>query len=263
MGDKRHEKLFRESDRQLRKTRPKRSSRADSSGRRRRDVPYSKNGEIYKKRFFDSGGNIRSIVKAGCAHHPHGFENPEEIAGFIEDSQNAASSNKTEIYGAITRFKVRGGVRKSLKKFAEQRRGDRRVIGGSITENAAGGRKTCKAIKTPLPVNQNFTFLESGISSLGSSAHAFRILKDIPQIASADMVFLEAAVNDDTNGFYGKYAKRGYEGVIRHILLLNPDARLYACTSPRTNFSKNARMAPFPTSLKAMKKLQVIISCHQ
>lgn len=218
------------------------------------DVPYSKNGEIYKKRFFDSGGNIRSIVKAGCAHHPHGFENPEEIAGFIEDSQNAASSNKTEIYGAITRFKVRGGVRKSLKKFAEQRRGTVAFIGGSITEMRGWKENVQSELKRRFPETE-FTFLESGISSLGSSAHAFRILKDIPQIASVDMVFLEAAVNDDTNGFYGKYAKRGYEGVIRHILLLNPDAEIVCLHFASDELLKKCANGAIPDVIKSHEEI--------
>ena len=52
-------------------------------------VPYSKNGEIYKTRFEKLGGNIKTIVKKGCDHHPHGLDDSTPIVKFFEDAFNA------------------------------------------------------------------------------------------------------------------------------------------------------------------------------
>lgn len=47
-------------------------------------VPYVENGEILDKAYRANGGDIITIVKPGCDHHPHSIENPEPIANFIE-----------------------------------------------------------------------------------------------------------------------------------------------------------------------------------
>lgn len=49
-----------------------------------KDVPYSENGEIFDKKFRMLGGDIMTIVKPDCAHHPHSIERPSPIADFIE-----------------------------------------------------------------------------------------------------------------------------------------------------------------------------------
>ncbi len=47
-------------------------------------VPYCENGEIFDKAYRALGGDIITIVKPGCDHHPHSIEHPEPIADFIE-----------------------------------------------------------------------------------------------------------------------------------------------------------------------------------
>ena len=47
------------------------------------DVPFSENGEIFDKELRALGGDIMTIVKPGCDHHPHSIERPQPIADFI------------------------------------------------------------------------------------------------------------------------------------------------------------------------------------
>lgn len=47
-------------------------------------VPYSENGEILEKYYKEHDLPIKAIGKDGCGHHPHGLEDPTEIADFIE-----------------------------------------------------------------------------------------------------------------------------------------------------------------------------------
>ena len=48
-----------------------------------RDVPYCENGEIFDREFRALGGDIMTIVKPGCDHHPHSIERPQPIVDFI------------------------------------------------------------------------------------------------------------------------------------------------------------------------------------
>ncbi len=47
-------------------------------------VPYEENGAILEKYYRDNGGTIITVGKAGCAHHPHGLEEPTPIIEFAE-----------------------------------------------------------------------------------------------------------------------------------------------------------------------------------
>lgn len=46
-------------------------------------VPYDENGKVFAERVRALGGNITEIVKPGCDHHPHGFDDPQPIVDFI------------------------------------------------------------------------------------------------------------------------------------------------------------------------------------
>ena len=49
------------------------------------DVPYCENGEIFAQKFRALGGDIMTIVKPGCDHHPHSIQKPQPIVDFIMD----------------------------------------------------------------------------------------------------------------------------------------------------------------------------------
>ncbi len=46
-------------------------------------VPYAENGALLDKKYRELGGDIITIVKPGCNHHPHSIEYPQPISDFI------------------------------------------------------------------------------------------------------------------------------------------------------------------------------------
>jgi sialidase-1 len=65
--------------------------------------------------------------------------------------------------------------------------------------------------------------VKAGISSLGSTPHAFRLMRDVLSKGRVDLLFVEAAVNDETNGMTPEEMLRGMEGVVRHARTHQPD----------------------------------------
>ncbi len=51
-------------------------------------VPYEENGAILERYYKENGGDILTIGKAGCGHHPHGLEDSTPIIEFIENRIN-------------------------------------------------------------------------------------------------------------------------------------------------------------------------------
>ena len=47
-------------------------------------VPYCENGALLEKFYKDNGGTIEVHIKKDCDHHPHGLENPNIIADFMD-----------------------------------------------------------------------------------------------------------------------------------------------------------------------------------
>ena len=187
-------------------------------------VPYQDNGAIYAKRFFDSGGNIRTIIKKGCDHHPHGLENPSEIVEFIEDNcaenYKALGDRKSEDYKKFNAIHKRSRLN-CAEKFRGKKTGKVAFLGGSITEMNGWRNMVQDDLKRRFPETK-FKFIDAGISSLGTTPHAFRIAQDIPGLKDVDLLFLEGAVNDHTNGFTSTAQIRAVEGIVRRALAENP-----------------------------------------
>lgn len=68
-----------------------------------------------------------------------------------------------------------------------------------------------------------FEFVDAGIGSTGSVPGAFRIAHDVLGKGRIDLLFVEAAVNDHTNGFPPVEQVRGMEGEVRQALMKNPE----------------------------------------
>ena len=54
-------------------------------------VPWDENTGVLAERYRAMGGHIELIAKPGCAHHPHGLDDPSPIVDFIW--RHCASAN--------------------------------------------------------------------------------------------------------------------------------------------------------------------------
>lgn len=176
-------------------------------------VPYQDNMRRLRDRYASMGGVVEVILKPGCDHHPHSLEQPEAVVDFIKRYQNGEAK-----YRHIMR---RGTLANAFSKFEGEKKGTVAFLGGSITEMKGWHNMIMEDLKQRFP-ETTFTFIEAGISSTGSTPHAFRLESDVLQKGMPDLMFVEAVVNDHTNGFGPVEQVRGMEGIVRHALELNP-----------------------------------------
>ena len=179
-----------------------------------RTVPYEENMEVLRSRYLTLGAPVEVILKPGGDHHPHSLENPEPVVNFILRHQSA--------YKPYVHCNVRGSLQNSLVKFEKERKGRVAFLGGSITEMKGWKDMVEQQLKQRFPYTE-FDFIEAGIGSTGTTPGAFRLQHDILSKGKIALLFVEAAVNDHTNGFSPLEQVRGMEGEVRHALLENPE----------------------------------------
>ena len=109
----------------------------------------------------------------------------------------------------------------SLRKFSAKKKVRVAFLGGSITYNPGWRDSTCNYLQQKFP-DTKFDFIPAGIPSMGSTPGAFRLERDILSKGNIDLLFVEAAVNDPTNGRTPTEQVRGMEGIIRHARSVNP-----------------------------------------
>ena len=116
----------------------------------------------------------------------------------------------------------RGTLKNSYLKF--MRGGEARIafLGGSITEMKGWHNLLMDYFTKRFPQTK-FHFIEAGIPSMGSTPHAFRLVNDVLSKGKTDLLFFEAAANDETNGFSPIEQIRGVEGVVRHVMNNDPE----------------------------------------
>ncbi len=118
-------------------------------------------------------------------------------------------------------FTMRGGLDNCRSKFAGEKTGRVAFLGGSITYAPGWRDQVCDDLQRRFPETK-FEFINAGIPSLGSTPGAFRYQRDVLSQGPVDLLFEEAAVNDDTNGFSNVEQVRGMEGIVRQARLANP-----------------------------------------
>jgi sialidase-1 len=119
-------------------------------------------------------------------------------------------------------FLLKDGLKNCRLKFEKEKTGRVAFLGGSITASTPGWRdQVCEELKRRFPETK-FDFINAGIPSLGSTPGAFRYQRDVLSHGPVDLLFEEAAVNDDTNGFSNVEQVRGMEGIVRQARLTNP-----------------------------------------
>lgn len=177
-------------------------------------VPYKENMDVVRSRYLAAGAPVEVILKKGCDHHPHSLENPEPVVDFILRQQPE--------YEKYLHYTLRGSLQNSFRKFEKERRARVAFLGGSITEMNGWRNMVEQQLQQRFPYTQ-FEWVEAGIGSTGTTPGSFRLQHDILSKGKIDLLFVEAAVNDDTNGFSALEQVRGMEGEVRHALESNPE----------------------------------------
>lgn len=177
-------------------------------------VPYQENMDVVRSRYLALGAPVEVIIKPGADHHPHSLEHPEPVVDFILRHQPA--------YEKYLHYTVRGSLQNSFVRFEKDRKGRVAFLGGSITEMNGWKELIEKQLQQRFPYT-DFEFVEAGIGSTGTTPGAFRIQHDVLSKGKIDLLFVEAAVNDHTNGFGPREQVRGMEGEVRRALLGNPE----------------------------------------
>lgn len=180
-------------------------------------VPFAENTKVIEHRYRELGGPIRVIAKQGVDHHPHSLQDPTPIVNFVI----------RHTIGSGDYFELRAGLAHSFSRFAEEKRGKVAFLGGSITHNSGWRELVAKNLQQRFP-NTTFAFVNAGIPSFGSTPGAFRMHRDVfsngeTGQTSVDLLFVEAAVNDSTNGRTSSEMTRGMEGIVRQARHLNPE----------------------------------------
>lgn len=177
-------------------------------------VPFEENMKVVRDILAKNGSQVELIVKAGVDHHPHSLENPKPVVDFIVRNQPD--------YQAKQYINKRGSMKNSFIKFERERKGRVVFLGGSITRMEGWVDLIEEQLKKRFPYTE-FDFINAGIPSTGSTPGAFRFKNDALKNGDVDLLFVEAAVNDDTNGFDYVEQVRGMEGEVRQALIANPN----------------------------------------
>lgn len=119
----------------------------------------------------------------------------------------------------------RGSLRNSQITFERTKKGRVAFLGGSITYSGGWRDSVSNYLIDRFP-NTEFEFIEAGISSMGTTPAAFRLNRDVLAYGKVDLLFEEAAVNDETNERTTKEQIRGMEGIVRHLRTHNPQMDL-------------------------------------
>jgi len=175
-------------------------------------VPMEENARVVERRYRALGGPIRVIAKPGGGHHPHSLRDPAPIVGFI----------LRHTVGSGDWFMLRNGLENCRSSWRENKRGRVAFLGGSITHNPGWRDQVSADLGRRFPETA-FEFVNAGIPSFGSTPGAFRLGRDVFAKGPIDLLFVEAAVNDSTNGRTEQEMLRGMEGIIRHARTRNPN----------------------------------------
>lgn len=177
-------------------------------------VSYNVNMGALRNKLAELGASVEIILKPGVGHHPHSLDDPKPVVDFILRNQPAYQKGQY-----ITQ---RGSLSNSYIKFERNLKGRVAFLGGSITEMEGWTNLIEKQLKQRFP-NTEFDFINAGIPSTGSTPGAFRFTNDVLANGPVDLLFVEAAVNDDTNGFSPTAQVRGMEGEVRRALMANKE----------------------------------------
>ncbi|MBI5008249.1 MAG: SGNH/GDSL hydrolase family protein, partial [Bacteroidia bacterium] len=185
-------------------------------------VPPDENSFILIDRYIRLGGPATIIPctkgKQNLNGHHFDIETPSLVADFVKSNTRAF---RPKLYSGNFHT-YRGGLTHSASKFEKEKSGRVAFLGGSITYNPGWRDSVSNLIRKRFP-GTSFEFINAGIPSLGSLPDAFRFEQDVLSKGRIDLLFVEAAVNDRTNGYTAQVQIRAMEGIVRHARAANPE----------------------------------------
>ena len=113
------------------------------------------------------------------------------------------------------------GFANSRIQFEQSRKGRIAFLGGSITYNGGWRDSLMIYFQNRFP-DTGFEFIPAGIPSMGTTPSAFRLERDVLSHGQVDLLFVEAAVNDQTNDRTSTEQIRAMEGIVRRLHKSNP-----------------------------------------
>jgi len=149
--------------------------------------------------------------------HHFPIESPRLVVDFITYYSLQSLPLESSRY-----HQMRNGLQNSEIQFERYKKGRIAFLGGSITYNKGWRDSLCAYFLKRFP-DTEFEFINAGIPSMGSTPGAYRLERDVLSHGRIDLLFLEAAVNDATNGRSSREEIRAMEGIIRHLRSSNPD----------------------------------------
>lgn len=164
-------------------------------------VPYAENTQVMARRYRDIGGRVTVVLCEG------GLPPEPQRADFIH-RHAVERDDFIELRDGLDNF------RRAVAGTDMIRVG---FLGGSITANH-GWREMAMADLSARFGRGRFEFFNAGIPSMGSTPGAFRLERDLLGFGPLDLLVVEAAVNDSTNGRTPEEMLRGMEGIVRRAL---------------------------------------------
>jgi sialidase-1 len=133
----------------------------------------------------------------------------------------SVSISKAQTLDAAAFHNHRQSLTGIFLKFRNDKIGRVAFLGGSITYNSGWRDSVCNYFQKEFPETK-FDFVNAGVPSMGSTPGAFRFEKDVLKNGPVDLLFLEAAVNDQVNKAQPLEISRAMEGIVRHAKRVNP-----------------------------------------
>jgi lysophospholipase L1-like esterase len=217
-------------------------------------VPVAENTAVLERRYRELGAPITVIHKPFCKHHPHSLVDPRPVVDFLVNCVAGKPADDSVLipgtpYG-YDYFALRGGLASCRAVFEKTKRGRVAFLGGSITA-MTGWRNLVQAdLKRRFPQTE-FDFVDAGIPSIDSTLHACRFSRDVLKKGAVDLLVVEAAVNDSSNGRTPVQQIRGMEGIVRQARLTNPQ-----CDILMLHFADPDKLA----AIRQGKRPEVIVS---
>lgn len=183
-------------------------------------VPVSENTQVLVNRYIALGGTATVVPctegEQKLEGHHFDIETPRYVADFIKYHSLQNLPLDASAYHVMA-----GGLQNSRIQFERNKTGRVAFLGGSITYNG-GWRDSLTIYLQNRFSDTKFDFIAAGISSMGTTPSAFRLERDVLSKGQIDLLFVEAAVNDDTNGRTDEEQLRAMEGIVRHLRKSNP-----------------------------------------